>query len=64
MKKLLSMTLVIAALAMVAGCGPKEAETPSDAHEPKKMTMPGAAPADPKKIDPAMQEDMRKQMGR
>ena len=64
MKKLLSMTLVIAALAMVAGCGPKEAETPSDAPEPKKMTMPGAAPADPKKIDPAMQEDMRKQMGR
>jgi hypothetical protein len=49
---------------MVAGCGPKEAETPSDALEPKKMTMPGAAPADPKKIDPAMREDMRKQMGR
>ena len=64
MKKLLSMTLVIAALAMVAGCGPKEAEVPSDALEPKKMTIPGAAPADPKKIDPAMQEDMRKQMGR
>ncbi|MFZ4781445.1 MAG: hypothetical protein ACOYLC_03950 [Armatimonadaceae bacterium] len=64
MKKLLTMTFVIAALAMVAGCGPKEAETPSDALEPKKMTMPGAAPADPKKIDPAMREDMRKQMGR
>jgi predicted small lipoprotein YifL len=64
MKKLLSMTFVIATLAMVAGCGPKEAETPSDALEPKKMTMPGAAPADPKKIDPAMREDMRKQMGR
>jgi ABC-type phosphate/phosphonate transport system substrate-binding protein len=64
MKKLLSMTLVIATLAMVAGCGPKEAETPSDALEPKKMTLPGAAPADPKKIDPAMQGDMRKQMGR
>jgi predicted small lipoprotein YifL len=64
MKKLLSMTFVIAALAMVAGCGPKEAEVPSDALEPKKMTMPGAAPADPKKIDPAMREDMRKQMGR
>ena len=64
MKKLLSMTLFIAALAMVAGCGPKEAETPSDALEPKKMTMPGAAPAEQKKIDPAMQEDMRKQMGR
>jgi hypothetical protein len=64
MKKLLSMTFVVAALALVAGCGPKEAETPSDALEPKKMTMPGAAPADPKKIDPAMREDMRKQMGR
>jgi ABC-type phosphate/phosphonate transport system substrate-binding protein len=64
MKKLLSMTLVIAALAMVAGCGPKEAETPSDALEPKKMTMPGAVPADPKNIDPSMKEDMRKQMGR
>ena len=54
MKKLLSMTLVIAALAMVAGCGPKEAETPSDALEPKKMTMPGAAPADPKNLDPSL----------
>lgn len=56
--------MVIAALAMIAGCGPKEAETPADALEPKKMTMPGAAPADPKNIDPAMREDMRKQMGR
>lgn len=64
MKKLLLMTVVFAALAMIAGCGPKEAETPADALEPKKMTMPGAAPADPKKIDPAMREDMRKQMGR
>ncbi len=64
MKKFLSMTMVIAALAMIAGCGPKEAETPSDALEPKKMTMPGAAPADPKKISPEMREDMRKQMGR
>jgi hypothetical protein len=49
---------------MVAGCGPKEAETPSDALEPKKMTMPGGAPVDPKKFDPAIQEDMRKKMGR
>ena len=64
MKKFLSMTMVIAALAMIAGCGPKEAEAPSDALEPKKMTMPGAAPADPKNIDPSMKEDMRKQMGR
>ena len=64
MKKFLSMTMVIAALAMIAGCGPKEAETPADALEPKKMTMPGAAPADPKSIDPSMKEDMRKQMGR
>ena len=64
MKKLLSMMMVIAALAMISGCGPKEAETPADALEPKKMTMPGAAPADPKNIDPAMREDMRKQMGR
>ena len=64
MKKFLSMTMVIAALSMIAGCGPKEAETPSDALEPKKMTMPGAAPADPKNIDPSMKEDMRKQMGR
>ena len=64
MKKFLSMTMVIAALAMIAGCGPKGAEVPSDALEPKKMTMPGAAPADPKKISPEMREDMRKQMGR
>ena len=64
MKKLLSMTMLIASLAMIAGCGPKEAETPSDALESKKMTMPGAAPADLKNIDPSMREEMRKQMGR
>jgi hypothetical protein len=63
MKKYGMVVLTLLALSGLAGCGPKEAETPPGALEPRKMVRPDGM-TNPRALSPDAQADMRKRMGR
>jgi hypothetical protein len=63
MKNRILCLLALCALGFVMGCGPKEAETPPGALEPRKMVRPDGM-GDPRTMTPEQREQMRKQSGR
>jgi hypothetical protein len=63
MKKYGMVILTLLALSGLTGCGPKEAEAPPGALEPRKMVKPEGM-GNPNGMSPDAQADMRKRMGR